>query len=100
MESARGKTFRDSVFKITQMKSIPARVTAAVLGTAIVLALVTLTLKVGQLVVALFVFPGIPIALAWFAYHVFLKKLLRLRRIRNARERREMREAALRDRQQ
>ncbi|MGE5113588.1 MAG: hypothetical protein ACM3JB_22215 [Acidobacteriaceae bacterium] len=82
------------------MKSTRARVTAAVLGIAIALAAAILMLKVGQLVVALIVFPGIPIALAWFAYHVFLKKLLRLRRIRNARERREMREAALRDREE
>jgi hypothetical protein len=41
---------------------------------------------------------GVPLALLWFVWNVFLRRLWRVRRIRNAQQKRELLEAALRDR--
>ena len=53
---------------------------------------------VAQTVAGLFIVVGIPIALLWFVWNVFLRRLWRIRRIRGAQERRELLEAAMRDR--
>jgi hypothetical protein len=55
---------------------------------------------VAQTVAGLFVIVGIPLALLWFVWNVFLRRLWRMRRIRGAQERRELLEAALRDKGQ
>ncbi len=55
---------------------------------------------VAQTVSGLFLIIGIPLALVWFVWNVFLRRLWRIRRMRSAQERRELLEAALRDKGQ
>jgi Flp pilus assembly protein TadB len=54
---------------------------------------------VAQTVAGLAVVVGIPLALLWFVWSLFVRRLWRIRRIRGAQERRELLEAAMRDRQ-
>ncbi len=80
------------------MRSKAGAVATLILGIVVLVGATAALLKFGQLAIGLFVFPGIPLVLLWFAYRVFLRRLLRLRRLRNARERRELQEALMRDR--
>ncbi len=69
----------------------------AILVAGIVAVALAIYFGVAQTVAGLFIVLGIPLALAWFTWTLFLRRLWRIRRIRGARERRELLEAALRD---
>lgn len=62
----------------------------------VVLAILVAVFWRGLSVLVLLLPPLVIGTLAWFLYHVFLRKYLRLRRLRNARYRRLMREASRR----
>ena len=73
--------------------------TSIVAGVATLMLLVVVVAiytGIAQTAAGLVVFPGIPIALLWFVWRVFLRRLWRMRKIRNAREKRELLEAARR----
>ena len=63
---------------------------------AIILFAVAIYTGIAQTAIGLLVFPGIPLVLLWFVWHVFLRRLWRMRNIRIAQEKRELMEAALR----
>ncbi len=63
---------------------------------AVILIGVAIYTGIAQTAIGLLVFPGIPLILLWFVWHVFLRRLWRMRNIRIAQEKREVMEAALR----
>lgn len=69
----------------------------AILVAALLVVAFAIYFGVAQTVAGLFVIVGIPLALLWFVWNVFLRRLWRMRRIRGVQERRELLEAAMRD---
>jgi membrane protein implicated in regulation of membrane protease activity len=78
----------------------PSNMIAGVVAFVLVVAILAVAIYTGiaQTATALLMFPGIPLALLWFVWRVFLRRLWRIRKIRNAQEKRELMEAALRKR--
>ncbi len=69
------------------------------IGVGMVLALAVLIyLGIAQTVTSVVALIGIPLALLWFFWHVFLRKYWRILRIRHAEQRRALLEAARRGR--
>lgn len=69
----------------------------AILLAALLVIVFAIYFGVAQTVAGLFVIVGIPLALLWFVWNVFIRRLWRIRRMKGAQERRELLEAALRD---
>lgn len=68
----------------------------AILLAALLVVGFTIYFGVAQTVAGLVIVLGIPVALVWFVWSLFLRRLWRMRRIRGAREKRELLEATLR----
>ena len=78
----------------------PASTPQLIISIVIALAVIALLVYFGivQGFFGIVIFIGVPVALLWFVYFFFLRRLIRMRRIRNAEQRRIWREAALRNR--
>lgn len=78
----------------------PASRPQLIFSIVVALALIALLVYFGvvQGLFGIVIFIGIPVALLWFVYFFFLRRLMRMRRIRNAEQRRIWREAAMRNR--
>ncbi len=75
---------------------LSAGAVVAIIVAALLIIGLAIYFGVAQTVGGLVVVLGIPLALAWFVWNLFLRRLWRIRRIRGVRDRRELLEATLR----